>query len=58
MQASQKAQLLHDDAEAQALIERIKQMKLAAQTRDENFSSEGNQRIGPIPRYLFSQNLC
>jgi hypothetical protein len=56
MQPSQKTLLLHDDAEAQALIERIKQMKIEAQGREK--SLEGNERMGPIPRFLFSQNFC
>jgi hypothetical protein len=57
MQSSQKPLLLHDDAEAQALIERIKQLKLAEQTTIEK-SSEGSESIGLTPRFLFSQNLC
>ena len=57
MQPSQKTLLLHDDAEALMLIERIKQIKLAEQARLEK-SSEGAERTGPIPRFLFSQNLC
>jgi len=57
MQTSQKPLLLHDDAEAQALIERIKQKKIEEQNRREK-SPEDHARIGPIPRYVFSQNLC
>jgi len=54
--SSQKTFLLHDDAEALALIERIKQKKIEEQERREE-SSEAN-RPGAIPRYLFAQNVC
>jgi hypothetical protein len=57
METSQKPLLLHDDVEAQTLIERIKQMKIEEQNRREN-SSEVENLDQPRSRYLFSQNLC
>jgi hypothetical protein len=56
MQTSQKAQLLHDDAQALALIERIKQ-KMEETKRAEE-SSEVKEPDKLRLRYLFSQNLC
>jgi hypothetical protein len=55
MQTSQKPPLLlHDDAEALMLIERIKQ-KLA----QENTTKKSPEReIDKHPRYVFARNLC
>lgn len=56
MQTSQTPLLLHDDAEALALIERIKQ-KLEEQRLGKK-SPEQERSDKQNPRYLFSQNLC
>jgi hypothetical protein len=57
MQASQKTLLLHDDAEALALIERIKQ-KLAKVQEIPKKSPSRDQSDNENPRYLFAKNLC
>jgi hypothetical protein len=57
MQASQKTLLLHDDAEALALIERIKQ-KLAKVQEIPKKSPARDQSDNENPRYLFAKNLC
>jgi hypothetical protein len=57
MQASQTPLLLHDDAEALALIERIK-WKLAQQQDTPKKSPEREQTEDWIPRFVFAKNLC
>jgi hypothetical protein len=57
MQASQKTLLRHDDAEALALIERIKQ-KLAQEHEIPKKSPEREQSDNENPRYLFAKDLC
>lgn len=49
MQTSQKALLLHDDLEALALIERIRQRMAARQNKGEP-SLEGNVGDKPVTR--------
>jgi hypothetical protein len=56
MQASQKTLLLHDDAEALALIERIKR-KLAQEQEISKKSPERERSDNENPRYLFAKNL-
>jgi hypothetical protein len=57
MEASQKLLLLHDDAEALMLFERIKK-KLAQQQNTPKKSPEREQTDKQIPRYVFAKNLC